>query len=247
MIRVARAQRLTSIADFMASRYGKSPALAGLVTLVTMVGIVPYIALQLKAIAFGYAVLTQPAGAGGAAGGPWWTDGTLYAALALAGFTMIFGTRQLDGTERHEGMVAAIAFESVVKLVAFVAVGLYVTWGLFGGPAELFAQALARPELAALLRLAPEGGRFAYEQWFALTLLSMLSVLFLPRQFQVMVVACCTSDAAPPMPTPSCSACRWPPVRTAWPWWPSSAGCRPLPAWSSSRPSPSRPWSATTW
>ena len=188
MIRVARAQRLTSIADFMASRYGKSPALAGLVTLVTMVGIVPYIALQLKAIAFGYAVLTQPAGAGGAAGGPWWTDGTLYAALALAGFTMIFGTRQLDGTERHEGMVAAIAFESVVKLVAFVAVGLYVTWGLFGGPAELFAQALARPELAALLRLAPEGGRFAYEQWFALTLLSMLSVLFLPRQFQVMVV-----------------------------------------------------------
>ncbi len=189
MIRIARTYRLTSIADFVSSRYGKSPALAGLVTLVTVIGIVPYIALQLKAIASGYAVLTTPAGAGAPAGTtPWWADGTLYVALALAGFTMVFGTRHLDSTERHEGMVAAIAFESVVKLVAFVAVGVFVTWGLFGGPADLFQRALAVPELADLLRLSQQGQRFAYEQWFALTLLSMLSVVFLPRQFQVMVV-----------------------------------------------------------
>jgi Na+/proline symporter/nitrogen-specific signal transduction histidine kinase len=188
MIRIARAYRLTSIADFVASRYGKSPLLAGLVTLVTVVGIVPYIALQLKAIASGYAVLTTPVGTPAAAAGPWWADGTLYVALALAGFTMVFGTRHLDSTERHEGMVAAIAFESLVKLLAFVAVGAFVTWGLFDGPGDLFARALAVPELAGLLRLTQEGRRFAYEQWFALTLLSMLSVLFLPRQFQVMVV-----------------------------------------------------------
>ena len=188
MIRIARTYRITSIADFVASRYGKSPLLAGLVTLITVVGIVPYIALQLKAIASGFALLTTPLGAAAAPSGPWWTDGTLLMALALAGFTMVFGTRHLESTERHEGMVAAIAFESVVKLLAFLAAGVFVTWGLFGGLADLFAKALAVPELKSLLALAPLGQRFAYEQWFALTLLAGLSVIFLPRQFHVMVV-----------------------------------------------------------
>jgi Na+/proline symporter/nitrogen-specific signal transduction histidine kinase len=188
MIRIARTYRITSIADFVASRYGKSPLLAGLVTLITVVGIVPYIALQLKAISSGYALLTTPLGTPSPAAGAWWQDSTLYMALALAGFTMVFGTRHLDSTERHEGMVAAIAFESVIKLLAFVAVGVFVTWGLFGGPGDLFERALAVPELAGLLSLSQEGRPFAYEQWFALTLLSMLSVVFLPRQFQVMVV-----------------------------------------------------------
>ena len=187
MIRIARAYRITSIADFVASRYGKSPTLAGLVALITLVGIVPYIALQLKAIAGGYALLTTPLGDVLPQRGAWWADGTFYTALALAGFTMVFGTRHLDSTERHEGMVAAIAFESLVKLLAFLAVGVFVTWGLFAGPVDLFARALAVPELKALLTLG-QGLSFAYEQWFALTLLSMLSVIFLPRQFQVMVV-----------------------------------------------------------
>ena len=187
MIRISRTYRITSIADFVASRYGKSPLLAGLVTLITVVGIVPYIALQLKAIASGYAVLTTEPGTPQLRA-DWWQDGTFYMALALAGFTMVFGTRHLDGTERHEGMVAAIAFESLVKLLAFLAVGIFVTWGLFGGPADLFAQALAVPELKSLLSLSAPGRPFEYEQWFALTVLSMLSVVFLPRQFQVMVV-----------------------------------------------------------
>ncbi len=187
MIRISRTYRITSIADFVASRYGKSPLLAGLVTLITVVGIVPYIALQLKAIASGYAVLTTELGTP-LARADWWRDGTFYMALALAGFTMVFGTRHLDGTERHEGMVAAIAFESLVKLLAFLAVGVFVTWGLFGGPADLFARAMAVPELKALLALSAPGRPFEYEQWFALTVLSMLSVIFLPRQFQVMVV-----------------------------------------------------------
>jgi len=92
MIRIARAYRITSIADFIASRYGKSRLLAALVTLITVVGIVPYIALQLKAISTGYAVLTTPPGASADEGVAWWRDGTLYVALALAGFTIIFGT-----------------------------------------------------------------------------------------------------------------------------------------------------------
>ena len=187
MIRVAKTYRITSIADFIASRYGKSPLLAGLVTLITVVGIVPYIALQLKAIASGYAVLTSPLGSPAVQSAQWWTDSTLYVALMLAGFTMVFGARHLDSTERHEGMVAAIAFESVVKLVAFLAVGLFVTFGLFASPAALFDQAYAIDGLRRLMQFG-QGQPFAYAQWFGLTLLAMLSVIFLPRQFQVMVV-----------------------------------------------------------
>ncbi|MDP2870380.1 MAG: sensor histidine kinase [Methyloversatilis sp.] len=187
MIRIARTYRITSIADFVASRYGKSPLLAGLVTLITVVGIVPYIALQLKAVSSGYAVLTAMPGESAAGAAQWWRDSTLYVALALAGFTMVFGTRHLDTTERHEGMVAAIAFESVVKLLAFVAVGLFVSYWVFDGLGDLFGRALAHPDLRPLLGLE-QGRPFAYEQWFAMTVLSMLSVIFLPRQFQVMVV-----------------------------------------------------------
>jgi Na+/proline symporter/nitrogen-specific signal transduction histidine kinase len=187
MIRIAKTYRITSIADFIASRYGKSPQLAGLVTLITVVGIVPYIALQLKAVSTGYALLTTSPGQNAPAVGEWWRDSTLYVALLLAGFTVVFGTRHLDTTERHEGMVAAIAFESIVKLLAFMAIGIFVTWGVFGGPGNLFERALAVPSIESLLSLG-QGKTFAYEQWFALTVLSMLSVIFLPRQFQVMVV-----------------------------------------------------------
>ena len=187
MIRIAKTYRITSIADFIGSRYGKSPLLAGLVTLITVVGIVPYIALQLKAVSAGYALLTSAPVVGAAVQTHWSQDNTLYMALALAGFTMVFGARHLDATERHEGMVAAIAFESVVKLVAFLAVGLFVVYGMFNGLADVFSQAQAVPGLASLLRLE-QSGNFAWTQWFALTLLSMLSVIFLPRQFQVMVV-----------------------------------------------------------
>ena len=187
MIRIAKTYRITSIADFIGSRYGKSPLLAGLVTLIAVVGIVPYIALQLKAVSAGYALMTTTSVTGLAAPVSWFQDSTFYMALALAGFTMVFGARHLDTTERHEGLVAAIAFESVVKLVAFLAVGLFVVYGLFDGLADIFARARAVPKLASLMRL-DHGGNFAWTQWFALTLLSMLSVIFLPRQFQVMVV-----------------------------------------------------------
>ncbi len=184
MIRIAKAHRITSIADFIGSRYGKSPQLAALVAVIAVVGIVPYIALQLKAVAAGYALLT---GAPALARPHWSQDGTFYVALALAGFTMVFGARHLDTTERHEGLVAAIAFESLVKLAAFLAVGVFVAWGLFDGLGALFSQAREVPRLQALLRL-DQGGGFAWTQWFALTLLSMLSVVLLPRQFQMMVV-----------------------------------------------------------
>jgi hypothetical protein len=189
MIRIAKTYRITSIADFIASRYGKSHLLGGLVTIIAVVGMVPYIALQLKAVSSGYAVLTgrhddyfYPVGLGG-----WLHDSTLYVALTLAVFTVLFGARHLDATERHEGMVAAIAFESVVKLLAFLAVGIFVTFGLYDGFGDIFARAYADPQLSSLLSIA-SGSASGYSGWFALTLLAMLSVIFLPRQFQVTVV-----------------------------------------------------------
>lgn len=189
MIRIARSYRITSIADFIASRYGKSHLLGGLVTVIAVVGTVPYIALQLKAISSGYTLLVGESGpaAGAVDSVGWWRDSTLYIALTLATFTVLFGTRHLDTTERHEGMVAAIAFESVVKLLAFLAVGIYVTYVLYDGFADIYARAAAQPDLAVLLDF--DGARrTGYGGWFAHVLLAMLSVIFLPRQFQLAVV-----------------------------------------------------------
>jgi signal transduction histidine kinase len=186
MIRIARTFRITSIADFIGSRYGKSRLLAGLVTLIALVGVVPYVALQLKAVASGFDVLTgAKATTAGTEGSL--LDGTLLMALVLAGFTIAFGTRHPDSTERHEGLVAAIAAESVVKLLAFLAVGVFVTWGLFAGPSDLFGRAMAEPAIASVLQ-GDSSHPFAHAQWFALMLLAMFSVILLPRQFQVMVI-----------------------------------------------------------
>ncbi len=186
MIRISKVYRITSIADFVASRYGKSSSLAALVTVIAVTGGVPYIALQLKAISVSFQVLS-----GRPALNPSESlldDTALYVALALALFSILFGTRHLDATERHEGLVAAVAFESLVKLPAFVAVGLFVTFGLYNGPADLFGRALAQPELRRLLTMEEAFGPGAYGQWFWMTLLAMLAILFLPRQFQVAVV-----------------------------------------------------------
>jgi Na+/proline symporter/nitrogen-specific signal transduction histidine kinase len=187
MVRISKAYRITSIADFIASRYGKSHALGGLVSVIALIGTVPYIALQLKAVSSGIDLLVPGQDAmfhqTRASG---WVDTTLFIALALAVFTILFGTRHLDAAERHEGMVAAIAFESIVKLCAFLAVGLYVTFGIYDGVGDIFRRAATDPDLARLYTLGQGGA--GYGGWFALTVLSMLSVFFLPRQFQVAVV-----------------------------------------------------------
>jgi len=193
IIRISKNNRITSIADFVASRYGKSALLGGLVTMVAVVGLVPYIALQLKAVSASVAVLAHYPDIATPRGGvgPLWSDPTLYIALLLATFTILFGTRHLDASERHEGMVAAIAFESLVKLVAFLAVGVFVTFGIYNGFGDLFARAEAFPALKALLTLhGSEAGadNAAFGSWASLIVLSMLSIMLLPRQFQIAVV-----------------------------------------------------------
>ena len=190
ILRISKRNRITSLADFIASRYGKSALIGGLVTVIAVIGILPYISLQLKAIASSYSILVQypqitmPEAAAGAGVS---NDTAFWIALILAAFTIAFGTRHLDAAEHHQGMVAAIAFESLVKLLAFLAVGVFVTFGLYNGFGDLFSRAAAEPKLAAMM--APLGGvAGGYASWVWLTVLSMLAIMFLPRQFQVTVI-----------------------------------------------------------
>src|SRR5687768_1383714 len=191
VLRISRQNRITSLADFVASRYGKSAALGGLVTVIAVVGILPYISLQLKAISNSYAILgNYPEIAMPEPDGTlhiFFNDTPFWIALILAAFTIAFGTRHLDAAEHHQGMVAAIAFESLVKLLAFLAVGVFVTFGLYHGFGDLFSRAAAEPKLAAMLTPldAVAGG---YASWVWLTILSMMAIMFLPRQFQVTVI-----------------------------------------------------------
>ncbi len=189
MIRISKANRITSIADFVASRYGKSQLLGGLVTIIAVIGIVPYISLQLKAVSNSFSIILKyPAitSADSQTAIPLLADNTFYIALLLAAFTILFGTRHLDTSERHEGLVAAIAFESLVKLLAFIAAGLFATFVLYDGFADLFTHAAEYPHLYKLLDFG--GNSVNYMSWASLTFVSMLAIMFLPRQFQIAVV-----------------------------------------------------------
>jgi diguanylate cyclase (GGDEF)-like protein len=192
IIRIAKDNHITSLADFVSSRYGKSASLAGLVTAIAVLGITPYISLQLKAISTSVNVLlSYPHMLPGP--GPVLTDTAFYVALILAAFTIFFGTRHIDAAERHEGMVAAIAFESLVKLVAFLSVGVFVTYGLYGGFSDLFEKAAQLPAAKAVFAIGGKGGNSAdiLHSWaslFSVAFISMLAIVFLPRQFQVAVV-----------------------------------------------------------
>jgi Na+/proline symporter/nitrogen-specific signal transduction histidine kinase len=188
MVRIASTQRITSIADFISARYGKSSGLGALVAIIALIGITPYIALQLKAITLSHAVLVNYPDAAEfrLADESFWVDKSFWVALVLAVFIILFGTRHLDASERHEGMVAAIAFESLIKLVAFLTVGVFVVFVLFNGPGDLFRQVADTPELSGVLGLdAVPGGAIG---WVGTLVLAFLAFLTLPRQFQVLVV-----------------------------------------------------------
>lgn len=173
LTRVAKANNITSIADFIASRFGKSHSLGALVTFIAMIAAIPYIALQYKAVALSIGVL----GKGGVGGGTGLLqDSAFYTALMLALFAILFGTRRVDATEHHHGMMLAVAVESLVKLVAFVLIGLYAQQRLASVPAALGNELVLDSQL-------PPG-------FVAQTLLAFTAMFCLPRQFHVGVVEC---------------------------------------------------------
>jgi Na+/proline symporter/nitrogen-specific signal transduction histidine kinase len=181
LVRIGHAHGITSIADMISSRYGKSATLAAVVTLIAVVGTTPYIALQLKAVTTSFDVIdnTGPDPLSGLPSAiPDYRFG-FWVAFGMAVFAILFGTRNIDAKERHHGVVAAIAVEAVVKLVALVTVGILVVWGISDGPAAIFART---PEqfLHAQDMFGP--------RWVTLTFLAAAAVVCLPREFQVMVV-----------------------------------------------------------
>src|SRR5579863_7124919 len=183
IVRLAKAQNITSIADFIAARYGKSQAVAATVALIAIVGMIPYIALQLKAVSASVGTILAAVSAGSGAAKPLLGDIALFVALLMAAFAVLFGTRHIDATEHQDGLMLAVATESVIKLVAFLAVGIFVTFVMYPGPLALFADALQRPETAAVLTRVPPATTF-----LASTVLSLFAIVLLPRQFHVGVV-----------------------------------------------------------
>ena len=183
IVRLAKGQNITSIADFIAARYGKSPAVAATVALIAIVGMIPYIALQLKAVSGSVGTILAAVSAGNGAAEPLLGDIALFVALLMAAFAVLFGTRHIDATEHQDGLMLAIATESVIKLVAFLAVGSFVTFVMYPGPLALFTDALQRPQTAAVLTSIPPATTF-----LATTVLSLFAIVLLPRQFHVGVV-----------------------------------------------------------
>ena len=173
LVHIGRAQKITSIADLISSRYGKSTFLGAGVTILAVIGTTPYIALQLQSVTLSFGVFA------GQGDDPSQTQSALWVAMGLAGFTVLFGTRRLNANERHHGVVMAIAFEAVVKLAALLAVGLYVVWGLGGGVDQMLERINTSP--IGEWQVAP--GR-----WVWLTFLSAAAFVCLPRMFQVLVV-----------------------------------------------------------
>lgn len=180
VIKLAKSQNITSIADFIAARYGKSQAVAATAACIAIIGSVPYIALQLKAVASSLGtILGQNQDVSSL---PYVGDIALLVTATLAVFAVLFGTRQTDATEHQHGLMLAVATESLVKLVAFIAAGVFVTFFMFG-PTDLLDRALKSPEAARAIQTAPSIGNF-----LAMTLLSFLAIMLLPRQFHVSVV-----------------------------------------------------------
>jgi Na+/proline symporter/nitrogen-specific signal transduction histidine kinase len=178
LVRIGRVHRITSIADLISSRYGKSTTLGVLVTVIALVSTTPYIALQLKAVTSSFEVVSNAAGL--TAKADFDINTAFWVAAAMALFTILFGTRNIDANERNHGVVAAIAFEALVKLVALIAVGLFVVLAVGNGLSDLFG----RPTSQAILRPDVTFG----PRWLALTVLSACAIFCLPRQFQITVV-----------------------------------------------------------
>lgn len=183
IIRLAKEERITSVADFLAARYGKRQSVAVIATLIAVIGTVPYIALQLKALSTSVTIMVGDDAFHNAFSFVFFNDLPLMIAISMAVFAILFGARHTDATEHQNGLMLAIATESVIKLIAFLLVGVYVTWVMFDGPSDLFTQG----ERAGILSqsLFQENGDGL---WISFAILSFFAFFLLPRQFHVMVV-----------------------------------------------------------
>ncbi len=183
IIAVSKSERITSIADFLASRYGKSTAVGALAAVIAVLGTVPYIALQLKAISGAVDTMISQVQPSLVALEASPINTPLLVSVLLAFFAVLFGTRHTDATEHQDGLMLAVATESIIKLIAFVAVGLFVTLYLFDGIGDLIASAEQSSFVAKQFHAGINPSKF-----LVFTLLSFCAFVLLPRQFHVGVV-----------------------------------------------------------
>ena len=193
IVRISKENNITSIADFISLRYGKSLWLGALVTLIAILGIMPYIALQIKEVSTSFYLISGFRGESihlPRGGAEVMLPSGLLLAVILSVFSVIFGARRLVSSERHEGLIAAVAFESLVKLVSLLGVGLFVTYQLFDGFADIFTRFhRMQPELfARLFTLGSAVNDPDYISSFSMLFMSMGAIMLLPRQFHVMVI-----------------------------------------------------------
>ncbi|WP_350286145.1 sensor histidine kinase [uncultured Croceitalea sp.] len=182
IIRISKQQKISSIADFISLRYGNNRLLGALVTITCLLGVIPYIALQLKAVSETFEIITDKDGyiSTGV-----FDDSTFYISLLIAVFVAFFGTRSSDASERKKGIVASVALESVIKLVFFLVVGIYVTFYLFDGTSDIYRQASQTTNFKSLSAF---GGVEDGFNWLFTIALSFFAIFLLPRQFHVAVV-----------------------------------------------------------
>jgi phosphoserine phosphatase RsbU/P len=193
IIQISKENNVTSIADFISLRYGKSNWLGALVTLIAILGIMPYIALQIKAVSTSFYLISGFHGDGiriPHGDSDLTVPSGLFLALILSIFSVIFGARRLASSERHEGLVAAVAFESLVKLISILGVGIFITYSLFDGFSDIFNRfQSAYPErFSQLFTFGSANGNPDAIPPFTMLFLSMGAIMLLPRQFHVMVI-----------------------------------------------------------
>ncbi|MET3662235.1 hybrid sensor histidine kinase/response regulator [Aquamicrobium ahrensii] len=183
VIRLSKAEKITSIADFLAARYGKSFAVASIATIIATVGVIPYIALQLRSIAGSIGLMAAFYSPDAISDEFVYRDVAFVVAFLLAVFAVLFGTRHADATEHQDGLVLAMAVESVIKLAAFLAVGVAVTLFLFRGPGNLVEAMRANEMVQASI-----GFQTPLASWIVMTLLAAGAIIMLPRQFYMTIV-----------------------------------------------------------
>jgi Na+/proline symporter/signal transduction histidine kinase/ActR/RegA family two-component response regulator len=182
IVSLSKSQNITSIADFLSARYGKNQLLGGIAAFIAVIAVIPYISLQLKAVSLSLNAL-GPLGVDTGSLETGFGDVPMFVAIAMAIFAMLFGTRHADATEHQNGLILSVAAESVVKLIAFLVVGAFITFAMMGGPAGLFEKASNSPEIASLFAAPRDIPRLA-----TMTFLAFCAVILLPRQFHLAVV-----------------------------------------------------------
>ncbi|MEM7551396.1 MAG: sensor histidine kinase [Bacteroidota bacterium] len=184
VIRISKVQRITTIADFISSRYGKDTSIGALVAFVCFFGVLPYISIQIKAISKSFTVITEGLTVESTSSNIFFNDTAFYITLILACFTILFGARRIDTHRKNSGLVSVIAFESLFKLLVFFVIGVYITFFLFDGFGDVFNKAAKLNDFEYLITIDNDEG---YSEWMWLNILSAFAFILLPRQFQVMI------------------------------------------------------------